>query len=278
MSELSLLECECDFGDPAAWCIHRSAKDVATRSSDLIEGQLALAFLWSERERGAVYSMALRKLRQRFVGPGVGTFRLILADPPWPERGGGKVRRGCNRHYPTMKVSEIIALPVEYLCSLDGAHLWLWATNNHLEDAFAVMRAWGFRYVTMRTWFKGEADEDEWEEIAPDDVRLQNAGLGQYVRGQTEHLLFGVRGRLPYKLKPDGKRAQVGSAIIALRTEKHSEKPPQIHEECLLVSHAPAAELFGRERRPGYVVFGNQVESDLLLISNEPKREQLALF
>ena len=27
-------------------------------------------------------------------------YSTVLADPPWPESGGGKVKRGADRHYP----------------------------------------------------------------------------------------------------------------------------------------------------------------------------------
>ena len=71
--------------------------------------------------------------------------------------------------------------PMVHDLAEDNAHLYLWATNNFLPDALEVMKAWGFRYVTMITWMK------------------DRIGLGQYFRGLTEHCLFGIRGKLPYK-------------------------------------------------------------------------------
>lgn len=68
-------------------------------------------------------------------------YQTIYADPPWWETGGGKIKRGADRHYQLMKTPEIIALPVPELIAPDGCHLYLWATNNHLKDAFAVMEA-----------------------------------------------------------------------------------------------------------------------------------------
>lgn len=41
-------------------------------------------------------------------------FRTILIDAPWPERGGGKIKRGADRHYPLMSVPKIMALPVAW--------------------------------------------------------------------------------------------------------------------------------------------------------------------
>ena len=31
-------------------------------------------------------------------------------DPPWLERGGGKIKRGADRHYPVLKVEDIAAV------------------------------------------------------------------------------------------------------------------------------------------------------------------------
>lgn len=121
-------------------------------------------------------------------------YHTLYADPPWHESGGGKIKRGADRHYGLMKTKDIMTYlddnGIAPLISPD-AHLYLWTTNNFLKDALSVMEAWGFRYVTIITWNKEG-----------------NIGLGQYFRGTTEHCLFGVRGRLPYRLSPDGKRQQ----------------------------------------------------------------------
>lgn len=36
-------------------------------------------------------------------------YRTIYADPPWMERGGGKIKRGADKHYPLMKTRDIMA-------------------------------------------------------------------------------------------------------------------------------------------------------------------------
>ncbi len=36
-----------------------------------------------------------------------GPYKTIIADPPWPESGGGKVKRGADKHYGLMKVKDI---------------------------------------------------------------------------------------------------------------------------------------------------------------------------
>ena len=123
-------------------------------------------------------------------------YGTIFADPPWYEQGGGRVKRGADRHYPLMKTETIVAMgDVVQQIAKPNSHLYLWATNNYLADALRVMEAWGFRYVTMVTWLK---------EGQP--------GLGQYFRGLTEHVLFGVRGQPPYRRTVPASAPREGAA------------------------------------------------------------------
>jgi N6-adenosine-specific RNA methylase IME4 len=171
-------------------------------------------------------------------------YHTIYCDPPWAERGGGQIKRGADRHYPLMKTKDIIALPVEALAE-ENAHLYLWVTNNHLPDGLEVMKAWGFDYKTMITWNK------------------DRMGIGQYFRGMTEHVLFGVRGNIPYKLE-NGKRMQGRTMFNAPRTE-HSVKPEEMRQMIEKVSIGPFIELFARRPAPGWDVWGNEVNSDIVM-------------
>lgn len=173
-------------------------------------------------------------------------YGTILADPPWPERGGGQIKRGADRHYPLMTVKAIAAVPVAELAAPDS-HLYLWATNNYLPDGLAVMAAWGFRYVTTITWAKEG-----------------NIGLGQYFRGMTEHCLFGVRGQPPYRQTVEGKRAQ-GVTLISAPRGAHSEKPEALRVMIERVSAGPYLELFARCTYPNWDRWGNEVESTVEL-------------
>lgn len=173
-------------------------------------------------------------------------YRTIYADPPWPEYGAGKIKRGADRHYPLMKIPEIIALGslVKEWIHPDGCHLYLWTTNNYLPDAIKVMERWGFKYITIITWFK--------------DGRI---GMGQYFRGVTEHCLFGRNGVLPYK-SVGGKRCQGLTGFHAEKTY-HSRKPDEMREMIELVSHGPFIEMFSRPPHPlGWDVWGNEVNTD----------------
>ncbi len=171
-----------------------------------------------------------------------GEFTTIYADPPWPEFGGGKIKRGADKHYSLMKVPEIVELGLEVQrITSEDSHAYIWTTNNYLPSALKVMDAWGYVYKTMITWSK------------------DRMGLGQYFRGMTEHCLFGVRGMIPYRTnEATGKRAQGRTVFNAVRTD-HSRKPSQMRDMIELVSPYPYLEMFARVSHEGWSVWGNEV-------------------
>lgn len=170
-----------------------------------------------------------------------GAYRTIVVDPPW--------RYGLRPHdvthrarppYPTMTNAEIAALPIGAYAAPD-AHLYLWTTNpklfgDGLSPTPAEMVAlWGFRYITLLTWHK-----------------LGAPGLGDWFRGDTEHVLFGVRGKAPI---PPALRV---SNHIAAQRGAHSVKPDRFFEIVERVSPGPYLELFARRRRYGWDVLGDE--------------------
>ena len=165
-------------------------------------------------------------------------FHCVLADPPWRYRNTAS-RGAAENHYATMTVEQICHEPVEQVVA-DRAHLHLWTTNSFLEEAFAVIRAWGFEYKSSLVWVK------------------PTIGLGNYWRNSHELLLLGVRGRLRFR------RQDVPSWHLVQR-ERHSRKPFRFRELIEQVSPGPYLELYGREEQPnsGWTVYGNQVERRL---------------
>lgn len=167
-------------------------------------------------------------------------YRTIYADPPWNERGAGKCKRGADKYYPLMKTRDIIMMSdfIDEIAA-DNCHLYLWVTNNFLPDGIDVMKAWGFDYKTVITWFK------------------TYGGLGQYFRGLTEQCLFGVKGKSPYKII-DGKK-QMGLTGFISAKQEHSVKPDQMRKMIEKVSYPPFIELFARKRFKGWDAWGNEI-------------------
>jgi N6-adenosine-specific RNA methylase IME4 len=168
-------------------------------------------------------------------------YRTIVADPPWLERGGGKIKRGADRHYPLMRMAEIIEAMESALethpADPEGSHLYLWVTNNFLIKGIAVMGELGFRYVTNRVWAK------------------DRFGLGYYFRGQHELCLFGVMGKLPAKTRTVSTLIDRG----LVPRQRHSQKPDVFFEEIEQVSPGPYLELFARTERSGWTTWGNEI-------------------
>jgi hypothetical protein len=82
------------------------------------------------------------------------TFRTLYCDPPWRYANQG-TRASTDRHYRTLTVAEIAALPVGKLAA-NAAQLHLWCTNAFLQDAFEMLKAWGFEYKSILVWVKPE--------------------------------------------------------------------------------------------------------------------------
>ncbi len=163
-------------------------------------------------------------------------YRCIVADPPWYMQGGGKCKCGADKHYDLLKTPDIIKVMLRASCwrPESNSHLWLWVTNNFLEDGLHVMKSLGYRYVTNMAWAKDKI------------------GLGRYLRGQHELCLFGVRGRLSSESK------SVPSLITAPRTT-HSTKPDAAMKAIEQVSPGPRLEMFARTPRLGWAQWGNEL-------------------
>lgn len=162
-------------------------------------------------------------------------YKTILADPPWKYgKGWGW---GAGEYYPLMVVEEICNLQIP---SAENAHLYLWSPNAMLPDAFRVIESWGFNYKTCITWVK------------------HRSIFGYYFKGQTEQLLFSVKGKLP----PNDKKQ---TTVLFAKIRRHSQKPDRIYEIIEAVSPPPYLELFARQKTPGWDVWGNEVESDIEL-------------
>ena len=151
---------------------------------------------------------------------------VIVADPPWEYASGNSLP------YPTMSLDKIRALPVGKLAEQD-AILWLWTTNTHLRAAFEIAETWGFEYKTLLTWVK------------------DRMGTGEWLRGQTEHCLLAARG------KPVFIHGSYTTMLNAARRE-HSRKPEEFYSLVEATCPGSRLELFARQARAGWQLFGNQ--------------------
>jgi len=162
-----------------------------------------------------------------------GLFQTIVIDPPWDWSDEGDFNQfgRAKPEYQTMPLEEIKNLPVGKIAD-DNCHLYLWVTNRSLPKAFDLVQAWGFRYITCLTWIK------------------PSIGMGNYFRGNTEQVIFAVKGSQPLK------RHDVGTSFLAPRGKSHSEKPEEFYKMVESCSYAPLIDIFGRREREGWTVWG----------------------
>ena len=161
-------------------------------------------------------------------------YSTIVADPPWRyESAATKANAGAR--YSTMSMGELRAMPVGDIAS-DDAHLWLWCTNALMEDGYSIVRAWGFRPITLATWCK------------------RGPGVGYYLRNNTEHAIFATRG------KPMVPKDKPLSTWFVWPSARHSVKPAAFGDLVESVSPGPYVELFARQPRLGWDAWGKGLE------------------
>lgn len=166
-------------------------------------------------------------------------YRCILADPPWSFLTYSKKQTTPHRcaedHYKTMTHGELQALPVEQWAEKDCA-LFMWIVGSHIDVGINLAKCWGFQFKTDAfVWSKGKI------------------GMGYWTRKQTETCYLFTKG------KPARLCKGVRQLITAPRRE-HSRKPDEQYERIESLVLGPYLEMFARQRRPGWDVWGNETD------------------
>lgn len=205
-------------------------------------------------------------------------YKTILMDPPWQENGGsplpggawGEGKRGADRHYTTVPTKEMpgIILNSGVWNPYRNSHLWVWATDTFLADGLWLMSQLGARYVTNAVWIKTSDPEDVLADHVNETINglvlaemrrklALQIGLGQYMRGTKEILLFGVIGSGQAAETWHGHR-NIPDTIRARRT-KHSRKPDASYQLIEDISKGPRIEFFATQRREGWDSWGKSL-------------------
>jgi len=163
-----------------------------------------------------------------------GIYRVIYADPPWQYNADFMDKYGhAKSHYSTMSIEELCALPVADVRA-DDCVLFMWTTSPKLEQAFQVIKAWGFKYKTSFVWDKVKHN------------------FGYYNSVRHEFLLIAGHG----SSTPDVKELH-DSVISIERSGKHSEKPEYFRELIdKLYTTGNKVELFARNKVEGWDTWG----------------------
>jgi N6-adenosine-specific RNA methylase IME4 len=198
-------------------------------------------------------------------------YRVIVADPPWrfltfspkgrdrcpdaPMTRNESRQNKPERHYATMALEDIMALPAGSLAA-DDCVLFLWAVDAMLPQALAVGQAWGFTFKTVAFYWAKLRREGSTRHLLHDEPahKLFPMGTGYWTRSNPEQCLLFTRGR-PRRLS-----AGVRKLIISPRRE-HSRKPDETLARVEALASGPYCELFARRARPGWDCWGNELET-----------------
>lgn len=175
--------------------------------------------------------------------------RVLCADPPWRHGdqlpGGG---RGAGKHYQLLSVDEICKFPLPPVA--DNALLFLWRVSSMVEEAYQVVRSWGFAPKSEIIWRKLTKNGKV------------HFGMGRYVRLGHEGCIIATRGRGASLVKDHTIRSMLETdcglefeAIVG----RHSAKPEEFYDVVEALAEGPYVELFARRQRPGWLCFGNEI-------------------
>ena len=185
-------------------------------------------------------------------------FSVVLADPPWLHRSNSLAAPGRNprRHYSCLTVEQLCTLPLEgrltrdailFLCT-PGPQL---ALGRHIP----LMKAWGFEPSGIGfVWVKLNLRADP-QNFTLADLHM---GPGHTTRKNCEFVLIGKRGK-----------------SLRKSCSEHSRKPEELYqriEAYVAGEYGPYLELFARQRRPGWIAWGDEVDK-FDPIENEEMRD-----
>jgi N6-adenosine-specific RNA methylase IME4 len=182
-----------------------------------------------------------------------GGFTCIAADVPARFSSNSEARPGRNamRHYTCHSMATIATLPVHTVVARN-AHLFFWTTGPLISTGAhaPVIRAWGFEPTAMAfVWVKLNPKAS----LSQFGERDLFFGPGLTTRKNAEYVVLGRRGR-PERLAKD-----VFEIILAPRQE-HSRKPTEVYRRIERYCAGPRIDLFARERRDGWVPYGDEID------------------
>jgi len=198
-----------------------------------------------ELTTAAVYREAKAELNRqeldRVIQDGVdirvpeGKFKTIVIDPPWKTE---KILREVAPNqvgfdYPTMTLDELHSYEVPWQLADDDCHLFLWATQKYLPDAYELLVSWGFKYIFTMVWHKAGG--------------FQPFNLPQY---NCEFVVYGRKG------SPEFIDTKNFFTCFDGERRGHSQKPKEFYQLVERVCAGPRIDVFSREKHEGFEQYG----------------------
>lgn len=181
-------------------------------------------------------------------------FACIAIDPPWHHATWSERGRGRSPKYMTMENEQIADVALMNYAAED-CFVFLWITGPFLAIGAHVplMAAWGFQLSSVAfVWLKPTEAAYHYGGKVRTTASWQ-MGLGKTTRQNAEFVILGRRG------SPKRLSAAVRQEIIEPARE-HSRKPEKFYERVEMYCAGPRLDVFGRQRRPGWTVIGNEAD------------------
>lgn len=189
---------------------------------------------------------SIRDLRQTFIDSAP-QFRLIVLDPPWPNRSARRKKAGSYKTASDLsEIQDLLSsIPLASHLASDGL-VAMWITNKSsvldlVTSSKGLFASWGLELVTQWTWLK----------ITSSGMPLFD--IESTWRKPWETLLIAKRtgAKAPETLKPQ---------VILAVPDVHSRKPNlrRLFQETLGQDY-PALEVFARNLTSGWWSWGDQV-------------------
>jgi N6-adenosine-specific RNA methylase IME4 len=167
-----------------------------------------------------------------FVSPA----RVLVADPPWSfDDTLPGPKRGASKHYAVMSLEDIKRFPLPRMQA--NSMLFLWRVASMVEEAYQVVRAWGFEPKTELVWLKRT------------ESGKRHFGMGHYLRAEHETCIVATRGSV--KVEDRAIRSTFAAPI-----GPHSAKPDEFYKLVQQISYGPHVALFERTPRAGWRQYG----------------------
>jgi len=172
-------------------------------------------------------------------------YQTIVIDFAWTVKNNLKnmkyYRTGKPMPYSLMSDEEIINFPIDKIAS-KRCDLFLWTITSKIPFCFEILKKWNFKYMDFFAWDKG---------------------IGVPVNGiyrRAEWIIYAYRGKMGIN-----KKGKFIPSLFSEKRGKHSRKPDIFYNTIKENTLAPRIDIFAREKRDGFDVYGNEVKSDINL-------------
>ena len=190
-------------------------------------------------------------------------YSVVLSDPPWKQAKGGKKKvrphsSGGELEYPTLSIEDIEQLhrDVAISNSTDDHILFMWTTEKYLREAEDMIKRLGYKLHARMIWNK-----------------VTGIPAAFTIRYGHDYLLYCYHGKM-LPVAPE-ERGKIHS-VFTEKVGRHSKKPEISYQiiEQLFPDHRKL-EMYARQERDGWDVWGNEVESVIGNALRESQRSKL---